>query len=273
MIKQLLKLGFFMFAILALALSCSKDSTKTDDDEDHFEAVGLKIRQNGVDIVSYQNGQVNGEIEAQEGLTTTLLSVRFIDGEGNEGVPQGDEYSMLLTIQNGAIAGIVQHAGEDWSFHIQGKAAGHTTLTIAILHGDHADFESAPIPVHVEGGGMHGEPVGLVLIEEASGDTLAKVDAGVVTGQINVAAGQASGHIVTHYFDDQGVFFQPDPAEHSQEYTVADTTIAVVESHGGETYELEVEGKSAGSTTFRILLRHAGNPEFETPDIPILVAP
>lgn len=272
MIKQFLKFGLLMFASLVFALSCSKDSTKPDD-EDHFEAVGLKIRQNGVDIVTYLNGQVNGEITVQEGLTTTLLSVRFIDERGNEGVPRGDEVSMLLTIQNQAVAGVVQHAGEKWSFHIQGKAAGHTTLTIAILHGDHADFESAPIPVHVESGGAHGDPVGLVLIEEASGDTLVRVDAGAVSGQINVAANQASGHIVSYYFDAQNVFFQPEPAEHSQEYSVADTTIAVVESHGGETYELEVKGKSAGSTTFKILLRHAGNPKFETPDIPIQVAP
>ncbi|MCB0295307.1 MAG: hypothetical protein KDG51_08710 [Calditrichaeota bacterium] len=229
------------------------------------------LRQNGVDIVTYENGTVSGEIEVEEGLSTTLISVRFIDEDGVEGVPEGDEYSLSLNIEDDNIASIVQHAGEDWAFHVKGESHGHTDLTISILHGDHADFESAPIEIHVAEPGGEKEAVGLIIIEEDTGDTLVTVNQGSVTGDIQVAAGDTTDHLVVFFLDEDGETFQPDPDEHSLEYLNANAAVAEAMQHAGEAYELVVAGKQAGSTTFVVRLLHDGTPEFDTPDIPITV--
>ncbi|MCB0289999.1 MAG: hypothetical protein KDH97_07050 [Calditrichaeota bacterium] len=271
--KNLIFRFIFMIAlmtIMLLAAGCSKDST-TGPDETHFEAVGLMLRQNGVDIVTYENGTVSGEIEVEEGLSTTLISVRFIDEDGVEGVPEGDEYSLSLNIEDDNIASIVQHAGEDWAFHVKGESHGHTDLTISILHGDHADFESAPIEIHVAEPGGEKEAVGLIIIEEDTGDTLVTVNQGSVTGDIQVAAGDTTDHLVVFFLDEDGETFQPDPDEHSLEYLNANAAVAEAMQHAGEAYELVVAGKQAGSTTFVVRLLHDGTPEFDTPDIPITV--
>lgn len=258
-------------ALIILTAGCSKDSTSPDDDEDHFEAVGLTLRQNGVDIVSFENGAVTGEIEVEEGLTTTLISVRFLKDDGTEGVPDDDEISLGLNIADESIASIVQHAGEDWSFHIKGESHGHTDLTISILHGDHADFESAPIEIHVEEHGGEEEPVGLIVLEEDTGDTLITVNNGTVTGSLSVAAGDTTDHLVVFFLNDEGETFQPDPAEHSLTFINADAATAEAMQHANEAYEMVVVGKQSGSTTFVIRLLHDGVPEFDTPDIPVTV--
>lgn len=137
-----------LMTIMLLAAGCSKEST-TGPDETHFEAVGLKLRQDGVVIVTVQNGVVTGAIEAVEGASTNEIAVIFIDEDGLEGRPEGAEYALSVNIADGAVASLEQHAGEDWSFHIKGEAVGQTEITIGLLHGDHADFESAPIGISV----------------------------------------------------------------------------------------------------------------------------
>jgi hypothetical protein len=270
--KQIFNLITVLTALVILGAACSEDNP-TPLNEDHFEAVGLKLRQNGVDIVTVANGQVSGEIEAIEGLTTTLISVRFIDEDGDEGIPQGDEFGLNLNINDESIATIVQHAGEDWSFHVKGEAHGEASLTVSLLHGDHADFESPPIPIHVAEPGAEKEAVGLVIIEEDSGDTLVTVNVGAVSGRISVPAGQTSEHLAIFFLDENGETFQPSPAEHALSYINANAAIAEAKQFENETYEMIVEGKQAGSTTFVIRLLHAGDPEFDTPDIPVTVTP
>ncbi len=259
-----------LIMLVVLAVGCSEDSTAPDDDH-HFEAIGLTLRQNGVDIVSYENGAVTGEIEVEEGLTTTLISVRFLLEDGTEGIPEDDEFSLRLNIEDESIASIVQHAGEDWSFHIKGESHGHTDLTISVLHGDHADFESAPIEIHVEEHGGEEEPVGLIILEEDTGDTLITVNNGTVTGSLSVAAGDTTDHLVVFFLNDEGETFQPDPAEHALTFINADAATAEAMQHEDEAYEMVVVGKQAGSTTFVVRLLHDGTPEFDTPDIPVTV--
>ncbi len=275
MLRKDMKAIFRILAVITglviLATGCGSDSTAPPEEDEHFEAVGLKLRQNGVDVVTYENGVVTGEIEVEEGLLTTLISVRFIDEDGNEGIPEEDEFSMALNIEDEDIASTVQHAGEDWSFHVMGNEHGHTDLTISVIHGDHPDFESAPIEIHVEEHGGEREPVGLVIIEEDSGDTLVTVNEGVVTGSISVAAGDTTDHLVVFFLDEDGETFQPDPDEHSLSYINADAATAEAMQYEDAAYEMVVVGKQTGSTTFVVRLLHDGAPEFDTPNIPVTV--
>jgi len=267
-----------LLPILALTLfmtmGCDKDNPvePDDHDEEHAEAEGLIIKNSGAEIVRYEKGNVTGEIEVDEGEMTALLLVKFINLEGALFVPEGDEYSMQYEIADTSIAGVVQHAGEDWEFHIKGKEHGETTIVLKIFHGDHADFISKPIPIHVhEHEGEHAEAEGLVLIMESSGDTLVTVAEGKATGKVSVKAGEESGHVAVKFFDDHMHYFTPDAEHHSLAFTVADTNIAVIEQHDGEPWSLEVVGKKAGITTFMMQLMHEGHPDFNTPDITIEV--
>jgi hypothetical protein len=174
---------------------------------------------------------------------------------------------------------VFKHQGEDWEFHINGMAEGTTTIELSIFHDDHPDFVSKEIPIHVEHGhgGGYGAPEGLVLIKESTGDTLVTYDAhdSTLVGQVSVQENQHTGHIAVKFFDHNGVYFTPDPADHSLQFSVVDTSIAVTEQHDPQTepWAFEVEGKQQGNTTFIISLFHLSHSDFATPDIPIQVIP
>lgn len=149
------------FGIFALALfiaGCGDDDNPvdTDDhDEEHAEALGLIIRSSGEEIVRYENGEVEGEIEVGHGKETALLNVRFIAEDGDLFVPDADEdFSLGWEIADEAIAEVEQHELDGpWSFHIVGLEEGHTTIVLKLNHAGHADFVSKEIEIHVEEGG------------------------------------------------------------------------------------------------------------------------
>ena len=127
----------------------------TEHEEKHAEAVGLIIRSSGEEIVRYENGEVEGEIEVGHGLKTALLSVRFIAEDGDLFTPdEDDDYALDWEIADASIAE-VEHQAEDsaWAFQIIGLAEGQTTIRIKINHEGHADFVSPEIEIHVEESG------------------------------------------------------------------------------------------------------------------------
>lgn len=260
---------------MVLAISgCDKDNPvgAEDTDEGHAEAEGLIIKNSGVEIVRYENGEVTGEIEVDEGELSALLFVKFINADAELFVPEGGHYSLQWEIADTSIADVVQHGGEDWEFHIIGKEHGETTIVLKIFHGDHADFVSRPIPIHVhEHDHAHAEAEGLVLILEASGDTLVTVADGQATGKVSVKVGDESGHIAVKFFDAMKTYFTPNAEYNSLAFTVADTSMANVEQHENEPWTLEITGKKIGNTTFMIQLMHDGHSDFNSPDIPVEV--
>ena len=152
----MLKRNMSVLSIFALALfvaSCGDDDNPVDPDDhdDHADAVGLIIRDSGVEIVRVESGEVTGEIEVGHGKETALLSVRFIEEDGHIDTPDEDDgYSLAWEIADESIAEVEHHAEDGaWAFHIVGLEEGETTIRIKINHGDHADFVSPPIEIHV----------------------------------------------------------------------------------------------------------------------------
>jgi hypothetical protein len=143
--------------VVALSLSiiifgCDKDNPVDEDNHgEHAEAVGLVISQSGAEIVRYENGTVTGKISVAAGEETPLLSVKFIDEHDSElFTPEGEHHSLGWTIADESIAEVEKHEEDgEWMFHIKGKITGNTTIEIKIMHEDHADFVSAPIPIEV----------------------------------------------------------------------------------------------------------------------------
>ena len=155
-----------VLSILALALfvaSCGDDDNPVDaEHEEHAEAVGLIIRDSGAEIVRVESGAVTGEIDVGHGKETALLSVRFIAEDGDLFTPDEDDgYALGWEIADESIAEVEHHAEDGaWAFHIVGLEEGETTISIKINHGEHADFVSPDIEIHVSEDGPgeeHGE--------------------------------------------------------------------------------------------------------------------
>lgn len=154
MLKNTFALG--IFALVLFIAGCGDDDNPVDANlEEHAEAVGLIIRSSGEEIVRYENGEVEGEIEVGHGLETALLSVRFIAEDGDLFTPDpADGLALGWEIDDESIAEVEHHAEDGaWAFHIVGLEEGETTIVIKINHGDHTDFTSKEIEIHVEEGG------------------------------------------------------------------------------------------------------------------------
>lgn len=146
-----MKLKFILLLVSILIVFSCEDNPADSSDNHHFEAIGLYVIDSGDTIVQYIGGTVSGGFEVEEGEDTALLSVKFLDEDGDVGIPDGEEYDFVWTIADTTIAAVESHGEElaEFKFHLQGKAAGNTTITIGINHNDHKDFESKAIPLTV----------------------------------------------------------------------------------------------------------------------------
>ncbi len=151
--KFIFRFFVVLFALSLIVWGCEKNPVDDDHDHNdaHAEAVGLVITQSGTEIVRYESGVVTGQITVKAGEETPLLSVKFIDEhDGDLFTPEEDHYSFDWMIADESIAELEQYdENGKWRFHIHGKTAGNTTIEIKIMHDDHADFVSLPIPIEV----------------------------------------------------------------------------------------------------------------------------
>ncbi len=148
--------GVFTILIMALGGSGCSDNPADHghDHEEHFEARGVVLRINGLDSVLVDSNRIkHGTIVVKEGTTSSHISIEFIkESDGTRGTPDADDKDHTLgwSIADTTIAA-VEHDEEDgeWAMHIIGKKAGQTTISIKLMHNDHPDFESIPIPIEV----------------------------------------------------------------------------------------------------------------------------
>lgn len=142
----------FIYALLSLFIivSACSDSTSSSEDE-HEDAEGFRLKLSGQTIVEQLPDQdVTGSITVQAGQETALISIFFIDHDGEEFQPEDDDDSLGYTFSASGVAEFEQHAEDGkWSFHIHGEAAGTTNLTLRLMHDDHSDFDSQAITVTV----------------------------------------------------------------------------------------------------------------------------
>ena len=148
------KLIALTFAVLLLLAGCDNPSSNDEDDDhgEHSEPYSMEFIMNGDTIVSYIDGDVSGHFDVEEEHETSLITAKFYDEDGDEihGEDLGDEYSLGWEIANSDHADIEQHDEDGrWSFHIVGKTAGETTAEFKLMHGDHSDFSTDAIEIHV----------------------------------------------------------------------------------------------------------------------------
>lgn len=142
----------FAFAILVTGLFAACSNSSSSDDDHHSEPEGFRLKMSGQVVVEQLPGQnLTGEFELAPGEETPLITIFFLDDDGDEFQPEGDEYSLRAVFETAGIAEFEQHAGDGkWSFHLHAEAEGITDMTLQLFHNDHSDFNTQDIHVHVE---------------------------------------------------------------------------------------------------------------------------
>lgn len=143
-------LSFAIIALLVIISACS--NSVSDDHSAHSEPEGFRLKMSGGTLVEQLPDEgVTGSITIPEGQETALISVWFIDHDGDEFQPDVEEgYSLGYQFSNEGVVAFEQHEGDGaWSFHLHGEAVGTTNFSVSILHGGHNDFVSQNIPVTV----------------------------------------------------------------------------------------------------------------------------
>ena len=138
------KVLLFSLVVALVTVSCKKAH-----DEDHEDVAGFQIFLNNSVVASQSGTNVTGTITLTQGTTTSAIRVEFRDPDGDVMIISDDDDYLQVDSSNNNVVTSQLDASSDWSFTLTGVSAGQANITIKLMHGDHADFESRPIPVVV----------------------------------------------------------------------------------------------------------------------------
>ncbi len=276
----------FLFSTLTLAMGCDDDDPLSPP-EDHFEAVGLQIVKSGVVIFSYYGPdfapgtiETDDTIKISQGLSDHW-DVKFYDKDSTVIAPPDDaDKSFSAVFSDPSVAELWWHEGEEgeFEFHMRGLKEGFTTVEFKVMHNDHADFTTLPIPVLVDSTVNHGPPVEVQLKDEDSGDLLATsyvvASSSEPNDTIKVAEGNTTDHIVAYFFDDNSIKFQPGVPPHSLVVESGNTAIADTTGlEPDEPWAFKITGKSADTTDITVKIMHGDNLGKPFKPITVVVTP
>lgn len=141
-----------LILISSVMFTGCKNSAAGNEEEEHL-LTGAVLKMNGEVIVRYEgSSSITGSVTVAEGAETNLISIFFLDENGDEFQPEESGHSLQWSVKDTTIAEVERHSDEgEWSLHIVGKTSGTTTATFELWHGEeHADFRAAGIPITVE---------------------------------------------------------------------------------------------------------------------------
>ena len=124
-----------------------------EHDDDHLEAHGFILEYNGDEVYRQLEGEVSGSGVPSVSVGDTLeLAVHFLDHDGDEvehDEDHGEEGSLSITVADASIATVTPEEHDDaasgaeeheMAIEIVGLTEGTTTFSLALMHGDHADY-------------------------------------------------------------------------------------------------------------------------------------
>jgi hypothetical protein len=142
--KFISKASLMIFLTAMIFAGCKKSS-----DHDHMDIAGFRILVNS-EVVAQQTGTVvTGSISLDRGTTSSVMTVEFRDPEGNVLNITDNDFSLRVVSSTTSVVSVQQVSGLKWSFELVGVSPGQSNLTISLMHGNHADFESRAVPVVV----------------------------------------------------------------------------------------------------------------------------
>ena len=111
---------------------------------DFYEALYLEVTVDGQ--------TVTGQIDVAVGVETADLTVTFLDHDGDAVTLDADMY-LEVSSANEAVAAFNQDTAGEFGGRVEGVAAGQTSLTFRLMHGQvgsgHPDYVSPAVPVNV----------------------------------------------------------------------------------------------------------------------------
>lgn len=142
---------FVLTLFSILLLNACGNPVSDDDEEEHADPVAAELEMNGEVIATYENGDIEGEIEVPEGEETSLITIYFLDDDGDRiDLDHESELSLDWEVDDDEIAEVEQHEEDgQWSFHIHGESAGSTDVIFSIYHDGHSDFDTGAFPIEV----------------------------------------------------------------------------------------------------------------------------
>jgi hypothetical protein len=247
-------------------LSCSDNPADSDGGCDHIDADGVFVRHEAEILALQWEGTVTGEIHVLPATTLTNLSVTWLEEDSSAASPGPDcGFELRWTLADENIVEVTAGTGP-WNLNVRALAEGETTIRLKLWHGDHADFTSLEIPVHV--GEEEVEIAGFYV--ERGGTVLASQWEGVVEGGLQVAPGTTGEPIVFHFLGEDSVEVDPEEGA-ALVWEIADPSRVSVLPVAGEPYQFRLQGLLAGSTTLVARLQHMGHFDFTSEPVPVTV--
>jgi hypothetical protein len=282
-------------AILWLA-SCSGENPAKDSpfECDHVDADGVELTQGNVTFNRQFNGENTGGLAVPAGETVSGIEVTFLEEDRVDGnlvaapieIDPACPQALAVMVDDPSIAQASPSVDEPWRFQLQGLQEGETTLQVAIVHADHNDFLSLPVPVsvttvvtdppiqpqamfvrdgpnpiatwnHHENG--PGESTGPMLVRV--GETRAGLEAVFEGAWDDGGGGHGSG----------GRPEIPVPAgPYALRWTVASEAVGRLQARAGEVTRFDLVGVGVGATTVVLELLFQGNPILTSGAIPVV---
>lgn len=140
--------------VVMLATSLAACDDMPFDVEEHGDAHGVVVTNLDGSLIAeaqeaepwvFAGGASHLEITAS---ASREVRIWFVDGDGDRFQLDigDDEHSLAVTVANPDVATFDSH-GDHGDFF--GVAAGTSTATISLMHGDHEDYTAAPLPIAV----------------------------------------------------------------------------------------------------------------------------
>lgn len=135
--------------LLIIAISTTLTACKLANDDDHLDIASFRIIVNG-NVVAQQNGtEVTSSITLARESVSPLMRLEFRDPEGNILTITDEDLYLEIDTNNPGVIIAQNSTSEDWAFTLTGVGSGTAAIIIKLMHGNHSDFESRPVPVTV----------------------------------------------------------------------------------------------------------------------------
>lgn len=150
----------FIFVLTFIITGCSKESDPLVPQTEHLEPEGWVLNDStGSTVMVIWEGAVQKSWNGRQ-LADTLFctlnslsprySIRFLDADKNAfDAPDEEDHTFGAGVKEADIAGFIQDPLLRWSFRIQGKKKGTTSMELLVYHMGHVDVRTPFIPVTV----------------------------------------------------------------------------------------------------------------------------
>jgi len=278
-------MSLFLITFMIIGPSCSDDDDPVSSQANHFDAIGMQILQSGVVILDYYGPNYGAgddiadldTLSASQGLNPHW-NTKFYDEDGELiDPPTDDDKSFGAEFADTSIAELWWHEGEDgtYEFHLRGKKEGYTTVEFKVLHVDHADFTTLPIPLVIGDEVLHDAPIGARLYDEESGNLLTTAwiaDSSKIEGSLTVSVGTSTDHIEAIFFDENDTEFWPEVPPHSLVVESSDEDVVTITGQEeNEPWAFKLTGVSEGTATITVYIYHDGSVGKTFTAIPVTV--